>query len=94
MSSTVTALTIGNDLDRDRKLFTMEGKNVTNLVMQPSHLSINIPTMNVNVILPMNSPVMSTQEIYEKGTDFIADLLQLEGVEEVLKKHGAQIKPI
>jgi hypothetical protein len=54
---------------------------------------INIPVLNTMVIIPTNDSVLK-QHLIEKGIDFIADLLAIDGVQEVLEKYGVEIKPL
>jgi hypothetical protein len=62
------------------------GKNV-----KPT-LTLNV--MDVQIILPMNNTMEPMSKVFERGTDFFADLMEIDGVKEVLEKHGAKIVPL
>lgn len=55
---------------------------------------INFPVLNTNVKIPVNDSTSTIEQAYEKGVDFLADLLELDGVKEVLEKHGVEITPL
>jgi hypothetical protein len=61
--------------------------------VQPSNITFNIPVMNAMIKFPMNSGELQ-QKVIERGIDFIADLMAIDGVQEVLEKYGVEIKPL
>jgi hypothetical protein len=55
---------------------------------------VNIPLANVIVQIPVTDNTQTIEQVFERGTDFLADLLNIDGVEETLLKHGVKITPI
>lgn len=77
--------------DEYANTLTLKNSDIQAYSLAPQMLCM--PILNTMVRIPINNPTLKVDMI-EKGIDFIADLMAIDGVKEVLEKYGAEIKPL